>query len=209
MSDQRDPEWIALGEASRLLGVDPDTLRRWAAEGRVRVYTTPGGHRRFDRKALEEMVAPPTRNVVEKLAASTRRFVAACVRAVRPSKETPWGESVPAAHRSSFRARGRAVAELLVAYVAAPDAYSRERLLDRAAALGHDYGEESAAVGLSLTQAVSAFTFFRKPVLETLGAEVRRLGLTGSEAALAFADVEAAMDKLLLSVVEGHQRASP
>ena len=56
-ADRPLPERIALGEASRLLGVDPDTLRRWADEGRVPAFTTPGGHRRFERRALERLVA--------------------------------------------------------------------------------------------------------------------------------------------------------
>lgn len=60
-----------------------------------------------------------------------------------------------------------------------------------------------------MTEAVDAFTFFRGPVMEALSLEVRRLGLSGAEAALAFADVNAALDRLLLSVVEGHQKASP
>ena len=32
------PELLALGPASRLVGVDPDTLRRWADAGCGRVY---------------------------------------------------------------------------------------------------------------------------------------------------------------------------
>ena len=44
------------GPASRLLGVDPDTLRRWADEGRIEAFTTPGGHRRFDRRELERLL---------------------------------------------------------------------------------------------------------------------------------------------------------
>ena len=46
---RRPPDRLALGPAARLLGVDPDTLRRWADDGRVEAFTTPGGHRRFDR----------------------------------------------------------------------------------------------------------------------------------------------------------------
>ena len=55
---ERPPaERLPLGQASRLLGVDPDTLRRWADEGRVPAFTTLGGHRRFERRALERLVA--------------------------------------------------------------------------------------------------------------------------------------------------------
>ena len=49
-------QWLSLGPASRLVGVDPDTLRRWADEGRIEAYVTPGGHRRFDRSTIEVMV---------------------------------------------------------------------------------------------------------------------------------------------------------
>src|ERR1700716_4644897 len=51
--------WLTLGEASRLLGVDPDTLRRWADNGKVDVFTTPGGHRRFLRSAIDALLPRP------------------------------------------------------------------------------------------------------------------------------------------------------
>ena len=47
--------WLSLGPASELLGIDPDTLRRWADEGRVPAWTTPGGHRRFDADSLNRL----------------------------------------------------------------------------------------------------------------------------------------------------------
>ncbi|HUG28889.1 MAG TPA: helix-turn-helix domain-containing protein, partial [Candidatus Limnocylindria bacterium] len=51
-----DPDWIGLSAASRVLGVSPATLRRWSDAGRLRVFTTPGGHRRFSRSALERLL---------------------------------------------------------------------------------------------------------------------------------------------------------
>ena len=51
------PRWLSLGPASRMVGVDPDTLRRWADEGRIEAYVTPGGHRRFDRQTIEALVS--------------------------------------------------------------------------------------------------------------------------------------------------------
>ena len=51
-----------MGAASRLLGVAPDTLRRWADTGRIESFTTPGGHRRFLRSSLESLVNAPRRH---------------------------------------------------------------------------------------------------------------------------------------------------
>jgi excisionase family DNA binding protein len=39
---------ISIQEASDLLGVHPDTLRRWEEEGKIVAQRTTGGHRRYD-----------------------------------------------------------------------------------------------------------------------------------------------------------------
>ena len=39
--------WLSINEACRLLGVDQSTLRRWSDAGKVPVFRTPGGHRRY------------------------------------------------------------------------------------------------------------------------------------------------------------------
>lgn len=44
------------GEAAAVLGVNRQTLQRWAREGRVRVVTTPGGRRRYRRDDLAELM---------------------------------------------------------------------------------------------------------------------------------------------------------
>lgn len=55
-------EWIAAGEAVALLGVSPATLRRWADSGQLAAFTTPGGHRRFDRSAVLSLLPAKRRN---------------------------------------------------------------------------------------------------------------------------------------------------
>ncbi len=49
----REPEWLTLGEAARYLGVAQSTIRKWSDSGRVRVFKTPGRHRRYRRDDLD------------------------------------------------------------------------------------------------------------------------------------------------------------
>ncbi|MDP7469317.1 MAG: helix-turn-helix domain-containing protein, partial [Dehalococcoidia bacterium] len=57
MTDISQPDdktrWLPLGDARRLLAVSQATLRQWADGGYLRVYRTPGGHRRFLRDDVE------------------------------------------------------------------------------------------------------------------------------------------------------------
>ncbi|MER3417699.1 MAG: hypothetical protein C4343_00970, partial [Chloroflexota bacterium] len=85
-------DWLALGAAARLVGVDPDTLRRWADEGRIDAFTTPGGHRRFHRRALESLTARrrAASASLRALGATPERLVGAYRRAYRSGVGRPW-----------------------------------------------------------------------------------------------------------------------
>ena len=48
--------WMTLGEVSRALEINEATLRQWADRGRLPVYRTPGGHRRFLRADVEALM---------------------------------------------------------------------------------------------------------------------------------------------------------
>lgn len=41
-------KYVGIGEASKVMGVAPITLRRWEASGRLVPERTPSGHRRYD-----------------------------------------------------------------------------------------------------------------------------------------------------------------
>ena len=47
------PTLLTTSEVSRLLGVSPNTVTRWAREGRLPCRLTLGGHHRFDRQVIE------------------------------------------------------------------------------------------------------------------------------------------------------------
>ena len=48
MTLQKMQQLISAGEAAKLVGVSPDTLRRWAKSGRVRHVVTPSRRILFD-----------------------------------------------------------------------------------------------------------------------------------------------------------------
>ena len=47
------PTVLTTSEVSRLLGVSPNTVTRWAREGRLPCRLTLGGHHRFERQVIE------------------------------------------------------------------------------------------------------------------------------------------------------------
>lgn len=47
---------LTVSEAAALLGVHPDTLRRWTDAGKVPCWTTPSGHRRYRETDLADLL---------------------------------------------------------------------------------------------------------------------------------------------------------
>jgi excisionase family DNA binding protein len=48
-------QYLTRSEVSKLLGVSPNTVTRWAREGRLACLVTLGGHHRFDRDVVEQL----------------------------------------------------------------------------------------------------------------------------------------------------------
>ena len=52
-----DPDWLTLGQAAKYLGVAQSTIRKWSDQGLLSAFYTPGGHRRFRRRDLDDFLA--------------------------------------------------------------------------------------------------------------------------------------------------------
>ena len=77
-----------IGEAARLLGVSPDTVRRWADAGRLTTCRTTGGHRTIAGPDLarlsQDLAAEAASKQADGLALSARnRFTGLVTRVVR------------------------------------------------------------------------------------------------------------------------------
>jgi len=57
-------EYVRVAEAARTLGVSQNTLRAWAAAGKIPVRRNPAnGYRLFLRRDLERFLAKAARNI--------------------------------------------------------------------------------------------------------------------------------------------------
>ncbi|OLC53033.1 MAG: hypothetical protein AUH85_15120 [Chloroflexi bacterium 13_1_40CM_4_68_4] len=206
-------EWMTLGEASRVLGVDPDTLRRWADAGKIEVFVTPGGHRRFPRAAVDALVPSRPRasryRSLDAIGAPPERIAADLRRRVRAEVgEAPWSRALGEGDREAFRERGRAASALLLRYLNATRKSERERLLFEVEDIGRHYGKDAREHGFSLSQATAALLFFRAQFMAQIANVARRRALAPSQSAQLFAEADRALDRMLLGLIETHQKAA-
>ena len=50
-----ESQFLTRSEVAKMLGVSPNTVTRWAREGRLACLVTLGGHHRFDREVVEQL----------------------------------------------------------------------------------------------------------------------------------------------------------
>ena len=206
-----DHDWLGLSEASRLLGISPATLRRWSDAGRLRVYTTPGGHRRFSQAALERLLpADRSRRPALGGAELTPSRIARTYRRVSrdTASELPWVVTLSDEHRILFRERGQLLAASLLQYLDATQPEGTAHHLKEASVSAGEYGRVAATLGLSLSQTVEGFLRFRAPFHHELAVAARRRGFDSAEMTDLLETAERAMDRLLVATMTGHSVAT-
>ena len=188
--------WLSLGEASRLLQVNEATLRQWADNGSVRVYRTPGGHRRFWHDDVLELTGQKARVPA---ADSKERVEGSALRRIRRRlshedvTSQSWYQSVEEEGRDRMRLFGRRLLSLLLQET--PPRRQRQEALAESLMLGHEYGSEMADRGVALKDTVEALIFFRTIVMDTASPK-------------SWHQILELADRVLLGVVEAHNRRS-
>ncbi|HEU5287758.1 MAG TPA: helix-turn-helix domain-containing protein [Candidatus Limnocylindria bacterium] len=202
-------DWLTLGEASRMLGVDPDTLRRWADNGKIEVFTTPGGHRRFLRASIEALLPrarPARRPSLSAMGEAPDRVASEFRKRVRTElSDQDWRARFDERSLRWFRERGMRMSDLLLGSLDTSRRAGREQFLTQAEALGREYGAAARSAGLSLGEATQAFLFFRARFMAEIAQVARRRSLETAQAATLFAEADGALDRIILALIAGHQ----
>ncbi len=213
MGRNDEVRWLTLGQASRRLGVTPNTLRRWADKDQIPSFTTPGGHRRFLISAVQAF-APARRERRPALAAigASPDRMARAYRKARPMarereaaahEKSTWMAALSEAERARFRTLGMQLVGDLLARLDA-DGDQAAALLTAAERHAHDYGIEAARLGASPTDTVEGFLRFRKPFIDELATLAGRRRLDAREATALLIEADAALDRLLVALMAGH-----
>jgi excisionase family DNA binding protein len=193
-----------------MLGVSPATVRRWSDDGRLRVFTTPGGHRRFSRSALDRLLPSDRsrRPSISSAGVTPSRLARTYRRASREAApELPWVLALTDKQRLLFRERGHVLAASLLQLLDASRAETAAHHLQEATKSAQEYGLVAAGLGLSLSQTVEGFLRFRAPFHHELALAARRRGFDPSETTDLLETAERAMDRLLIATMGGHTRA--
>jgi excisionase family DNA binding protein len=162
-------QWLSLRSACHLLDVSDTTLRQWADSGYVRVYRTPGGHRRFLRDDVEAFANAPGQAQEQGREDAIEGSALRKIRR-RLSREDmvkqPWYLSVVEEEgKVRMRLFGRRLLSLLLQETG--PRRRRQELLEEANLLGREYGTEMSERGVTLKDTIEAFVFFRTMVLDS------------------------------------------
>ena len=189
--------WLSLGDACRLLDVSQSTLRQWADGGFLKVYRTPGGHRRFLREDLATFVDG---SAPQPLSQNNAALEGSALRRIRRRlhQETvlqqAWYQNLDSDGHDRMRLFGRRLLSLLAQQpLQRPQ---RQEALAEAYLLGRQYGSEMVERGVALKDSVEAFIFFRSMVLDSAPPD-------------AWGRILELADRVLVGVTESHEERRP
>lgn len=160
--------WISIGEASRIIGVTEVTLRQWSDNGYIKVFITPGGHRRYNIEEVQAFVkshenkigSEEIAEIISKDKMSHKEIGLSTIRSFPNSKNFS-----PEIIRE-LGLLGKRTLGMVSDYVKAPDEY--EKLLAVADEIGADYGKILMQAEVSMPNAVISFVAHRTPIISNI-----------------------------------------
>ena len=196
---------LSISEASHILGVSEVTLRHWTDEGMIPAFLTPGGHRRYRRAVLQEFMGRQQRvHGVKDLIARIEETTALHRQIAQTYfSNTSWYAQLDEESQKRLAEFGRRLLHIVVSYLTSPP--KREESAELARQVGHEFGDELAKLGLSLTDSLEAFLLHRNPVVNAAADLMKRGEALNKRAVEAIPLVTHIMDEALVSLVAAHQ----
>lgn len=202
--------WLSVHDASAMLGVSPATLRRWSAAGKVAAFTTPGGHRRYARSMIQQLLPQPVRQdtTVSDLGESSDRVARVIGRDVPAAwPGISWLETADEDTRRTLAIEARTMVDGLLGYVDRHSRPEREEAIRPAIEAAAMHGRVAARHNGDLGETVAAFHRFRGLFVDDLAELACRRGLATPEATRILARANDGVDRLIVALVGAHATA--
>lgn len=204
--------WVTIGEACDILGVDQSTLRRWSDEGRIPVFLTPGGHRRFSRQDLDSLVAGELKRSgkggMGRRELTNRSLSAYEDDYLKEARTRKWHRAFGAEMQEEHRRIGRHLVDLAIRYAAmSSNAEERARLLDEGRDIGKFYGRSGAEAELAASDTIEAFLYFRYPTVRAMLSVIEEDQIPVRKASRLFIAIDDFIDQVLLSMMWAYESA--
>ena len=195
-------EWLSLGDASKTLGVNSSSLRRWADAGLVRTFRTPGGHRRFSASDLDRLMGAgvdPAQELDDDAVARIRERLER-----DEGQPRTWLDRLAPAARTDLAELGRRMVHLVEAYLA--DDADTSALESEAAEIGAHYADVLHLAQVGLTEAVTAFAYFRRGMDQALRSHASNQGLSGDAAEQLWEKAATLEDRVLVALTAAYEQ---
>ena len=206
-SGDGERRWLTIRDACVLLGVDQSTLRRWSDAGKVPVFLTPGGHRRYaeeDVRALAKGAVRPRRRISKQALTEASLSQYEHDHYVTDVRQRPWYGDFDAAALAEHRRRGLAMVDLAVRYVSGRT--DRAEILAEACGIAGEYGRDSAQHGFGISDAVQIYLRARTPIIQGVIQFLDQGAISSARAGRIFTDVVEFMDRTMSAMMQQYER---
>ena len=199
---KQQTDWLELAEAAEILGVHFATLRRWTDAGKIPHIRTLSGRRRYNRAIVEQIaysshqeghpvdLAPIEIQTLDHARQNTRDLLR------QPGN---WAAQLNEEQRMAFRYGGQRLLGLLMQVTSHDDG---EPYIIEGKRMALDYGEMCCRAGMSITDLVQAFLFFRRSILESIYSTTTLVHQRDPEGQRLFERVNDFFDLFLLSMLD-------
>jgi excisionase family DNA binding protein len=199
------PRWLSIEAACKMLGVDQSTLRRWSDSGKIPVFRTPGGHRRYAEEDINALLRGEprqrrrmSRQLLTNLSLSTYEHDYQHL-----ARSRSWYRAYDVRTLEELRPLGRRMVDLTTRYISGRSEHNE--ILEESRAIGARYGQYSARVGHSTLEAIEAFLFFRSPVVQAVARYIEDENVSTRRAARILTELTSFLDEVLIATIAAHQ----
>lgn len=202
---QPSQAWLTVSAACRILGVDPSTLRLWTDAGRIRVFRTPGGHRRYrqdDLAAFLQSQEEPRSRLADVIGPRGARLMPGASR--RQIRRQSWYADLDPKTAEAMRLTCRKLMDALTGYLSG--GRGQRAALRAGEETGRELGREVAALRLSPADATRAFLFFKESITRAVSS---RLPLPSERKVRSIRHIELFLDRVLLQMMAAYGQTHP